>query len=296
MKNICNALITLRYWRNASRAGALHAEAIDAAWLRAQLLKVRPDLDVLLAVVRRDGIAAVPGYWSAEEVAVGRAEIDRLIKAYPDSVQLFSGGSDKRLFGVEAVSPVLARFHDDPFLKGFGELLGGLKLYNFVTLGARIDAVPTNNGSGDGWHRDAHGFQFKSILYLSDTDDRNGPFEYLPGSHKLWRAGVDTALAGLPAAPASRYDDAQVARLETFGFAPRRFPGKAGTLLLACTCGIHRGCPLETGWRYALTNYFHHPYQLDDAKVASFPALVPGALERVRADLGAISRGALVDA
>jgi hypothetical protein len=160
--------------------------------------------------------------------------------------------------------------------------LGGLSLYNFATLGARIDATGTNNGSGDGWHRDGHGYQFKSIIYLSDVTDENGPFEFLPGSHKRWRALVDTALGELPPAPGTRYDPALVDRMVSrFGFKRQHYTGTAGTLL----SGIHRGRPLHSGRRYALTNYYYHPFQVSEGRIEQFAPMMPGTAERIRSDL-----------
>jgi hypothetical protein len=286
MLSLRAGLETFKYWGNARPAVADDADRIDPTRLRAALLRSRPDWNALFSSLKRDGIAVVPEYWSAAKCEQGRAEIDRLIVAYPKVVREFSGGSDKRMFGVESVSPLLAEFHGDPFLRGVGEMLGGLALYNFATLGARIDATSSNNGSGDGWHRDAHGFQYKSILYLSDVSEINGPFEYLPGSHKSWRAAFDTAIGGLPAAPNSRYELAAVERLVgRFGVKLKSVPGSAGTLLLVNTAGIHRGRPLRSGTRHALTNYFYHPSQISERRITEFPPLMPGTAERVREDL-----------
>jgi hypothetical protein len=278
---------TLRYWDNALVIAGENASRADRARLHLRLRGKRPDFDALSAAIMRHGVAIVPGYWSAERCAEARAEIDRLIAAYPATVRIFSAGSDKRMFGVEAVSPLLASFHSDPFLRGVGEWIGGLELYNFATLGARIDATADNNGSGDGWHRDAYGFQFKSILYLSDAGEDSGAFEFLEGSHKRWRALVDTAIANLPRAPVSRYADEAINALTGYpGFSVKCCSGKAGTLLLANTSCIHRGRPLSAGVRYALTNYYYHPYQVDEGRIAQFSPLMPGAAERVRADRG----------
>jgi hypothetical protein len=273
---------TFRHWRHLAATGAAYGARVDREARLAGLRALRPDVDRLLARVRRDGVVAVPDYWPAEECAAARAEIDRLVDAYPAAVQVDAAGADHRLFGVEAVSAPLARFHADPLLQGFGEALGGLVLYNFATLGARIEATSGNNGSGNGWHRDAHGFQFKSILYLSEVDEANGPFEYLLGSHRRWRAALDTALGGLAAAPASRYAPEAIARL---GFARRAFPAPAGTLLLVNSAGIHRGRPLGAGRRHALTNYYYHPYQIAENRIEQFEPMLPGAAARIRRDL-----------
>jgi hypothetical protein len=271
---------TLKYWGKTRSVAADHAHSI------ARVLHQRSDLDVLLTLVERDGVAIVTGYWSENKCAQARAEIDRLLAGYPDIVRASSGGSDKRMYGVESVSPLLAEFHGDSFLRGFGELVGGLELYNFATLAARIDATPENNGSGDGWHRDAHGYQFKSILYLSDVSEENGPFEYLPGSHMPWRAALDTVLGGLPPPPNSRYEPVMIDRIvRRFGTRVRHYPARPGTLLLVNTAGMHRGRPLDSGTRYALTNYYYHPFQVDKGRIASFPPLMPGTAERICSDL-----------
>src|SRR6185312_2164135 len=247
---------TYRYWSVLADTRAERGTLIDSAELDARLRQLNPDSARLLNRLRSSGVVAIHGYWSAEKCAAGRAEIDRLTRDYPGVVQYNSGGADKRMFGVESVSLTLAEFHSDPFLQAVGERLGGNSLYNFATLGARIDATTENNGSGDGWHRDAHDFQFKAILYLSDVEPENGPFEYVSGSQKKWRAAFDTAVGDFAAAPNTRYEPASVERLlSRYRRAPEQFVGKAGTLLLVNTSGLHRGRPLRTGSRYALTNY-----------------------------------------
>lgn len=286
MLNIRAGLETYRYWKNSEQTCVENSSKVDNAAMLSALRSSRSDADAIVAAIRGDGIAVVQNYWTAEKCSAARAEIDRLIAEKPDAVRIFSGGADKRMFGVEEVSPLLGEFHHDAFLRGVGELLGGLVIYNFATLGARIDATGTNNGSGDGWHRDAHGYQFKSILYLSDVSDHNGPFEFLPGSHKRWRAAFDSAVGGLAVPPTSRYEPALVDRMVSqFGFKRRHYPAKAGTLLLVNTSGIHRGRPLQSGNRYALTNYYYHPFQIGESRIEQFTPMMPGTAERIRADL-----------
>ena len=286
MLRLKDGIDTLRYWNAVSRTVSAHETKVDQAKALDDLRRQRPDMDNILAAIERDGVVAIANYWPTEKCAAAQADVERLLLEYPDVVQRFSANSDKRMFGGEAKSAVIAEFHSDSFLRRIGEYMGGFGLYNFSTLAARIDATAENNGSGDGWHRDAHGFQFKSILYLSDVGDSNGPFEYVDGSHKWWRASLEAALGGLPPAPNTRYDAAAVRRvIKSFGLKARSVVGKAGTLLLANTSGLHRGRPLQSGTRYALTNYFYYPYQIDENKIATFPPMIPGAADRVRRDL-----------
>src|SRR5690242_10266738 len=144
--NLRAGIDTFRHWRRLAGTRAAYGVRVDRAARCAELGAMRPDIGRLLALVRRDGVAAVPGYWPPDACAAARAEIDRLIEAYPAAVQVDAAGADRRLFGVEAASALLARFHADPLLKGFGEVLGGLVLYNFATLGARIEATSGNTG------------------------------------------------------------------------------------------------------------------------------------------------------
>jgi hypothetical protein len=286
MLNLKNGYATFRYWGEFNKTLLARETKADRTVLLEALRRARPDIDGVMANLERDGVAVIENYWPEEKCVQASADIERFIVDYADTVQRFSNGSDKRIFGSEAQSVAIAQFHYDPFLQWIGEYLGGYSLYNFSTLAARIDASETNNGSGDGWHRDAHGFQYKSILYLSDVDETNGPFEYVLGSQKRLRATFEAMVGGVPAAPNTRYEAALIGQLMAkYGFKSKRFTGKQGTLLLVNTAGLHRGAPLLAGERYALTNYFYHPHQIDESRLESFPKMLPGAADRVRADL-----------
>jgi hypothetical protein len=275
-------LTAMRRWAEQRLQQKENASPADVPALEAAARAGRPGIDAQLGQIHRDGVAAIENYWSADQCAKARTELDQLIQNQPESVRAFSNGSDKRMFGAEMAGPQIRAFHQDPFLKSIGEIEGGFSIYNLFTLGARIDATANNRGSGDGWHRDAFGYQFKAILYLSDVSDDNGPFEYMAGSHKSWRVGLDTALGRFPIPPDSRIDSAHMGRLIATGaIRPRRYTAKAGTVILANTSGVHGGAPLKAGSRYALTNYYYFPYQIGKSLVEKFVPLVPGVRERL---------------
>lgn len=77
-------------------------------------------------------------------------------------------------------------FHTDPKLTQIGESYTNCELINSHTLGAKLVPKDNNLGSGEGWHRDSvYRIQYKSIVYLTDVNENNGPFEYILGSHKI---------------------------------------------------------------------------------------------------------------
>ncbi len=223
-----------------------------------------------LQEVRRTGLCVVEGFYDAAQCAQLRAEIDRLIETYPQAVHHKSGGADLRIFGAETASEAIRQFSDDPVLLESAGAMLGRGARPAVTLAARIQATQSNIGSGDGWHRDSFFDQFKAIVYLSDVEPENGPFQYVLGSHTFGSKITDAASAGISAAT-TRVDDAQAEAL--IAAAPERnriVTGPAGSLVLADTSGIHRGMPLEAGSRYALTNYYFGDHHITDGLLDHF--------------------------
>ena len=88
------------------------------------------------------------------------------------------------------------------------------------------------------WHRDFDDSHLlKVFLYLSDVDEKSGPFEYVPGSHPEGR------LAGVhPWAPmgVGRISDKELAKYVATGDV-RTFTAPKGTLIFCNTSGLHRG-------------------------------------------------------
>jgi len=283
MLNLKDGVHTLRYWAAMREQQRAHSEPSDTETLKKIVRVAVPDLDAHLRNLERVGVSCIRGYWSDRQCQAAQEELNGLMQAESQCVRRYSNDSDKRLFGAETAGPAIRLFHDDPILKSIGEILGGLTLYNFATLGARIDATAANRGSGEGWHRDAFGFQFKAIIYLCDVMDENGPFEYLCGSHKPWRAGLDSARGRFPVPPDSRIDSSSMDKMIAAGeLKPRRFTAKAGTVLLVNTAGVHGGAQLKSGHRYALTNYYYFPYQIGKSIVEKFLPLAPGVQERLQ--------------
>src|SRR5438477_11446417 len=118
MVNLRAGASSLLHWLRAERAATGMVRAIDGPALQRELSAQRPDLATLLAGIKEQGVVAVPGYWSAERCALARAAFDRVLAENPASVQAYSGGSDRRLYGMESADPLFAEFHHDPFLKG----------------------------------------------------------------------------------------------------------------------------------------------------------------------------------
>ena len=87
------------------------------------------------------------------------------------------------------------------------------------------------------WHFDNHPYEvLKVMIYLTDVDSRNAPFEYLGKARK--------AVPGSPIAPLyghSRISDQKIARYFARGFESHEVTGPKGTMILFDNDVIHRG-------------------------------------------------------
>jgi hypothetical protein len=227
--------------------------------------------EAMIASLREHGYAMVQNYYTPEHCATLCGEIDKIITQQPDVVQSDPYGADMRVFGAEHASSSIMAFHNAELPIAIGEHYGRRRLVSFSTLAGRITARRGNLGSGQGWHRDTFHFQYKSMVYLTDVGPESGPFQLLDASHLSGKVFSDTVLGGLQRAPKTRLTDAQANALASAN--PGRlktFMAPAGTLLLFDSSTIHRGSPIKSGTRYALTNYYFEPDHVVPAVVKKF--------------------------
>jgi hypothetical protein len=122
------------------------------------------------------------------------------------------------------------------------------------------------------WHRDFDDSHLlKVFLYLSDVDERSGPFEYVPGSHPGGRfAGVH------PWQPmgVGRISDKELAK-----YVPddsvRTFTAPRGTLIFCNTSGLHRGGFAEANPRVLAAVTYCSPASLHSLTERNY-TLAPG--------------------
>lgn len=234
-------------------------------------ISVPPHLASAVTDLRTHGFCVIPDYYSREHCEKLRGEIDRILAEQPSAIQGDKFQADQRIFGAERASADIAAYNRDAFPLSVGEAYHGRPLKAFSTLAGRIEAKTGNIGSGQGWHRDAFHFQYKSMVYLTDVDADHGPFQMLKGSHRAAHVFTDTVKGRLPRAPYSRMSCEQIDSL--IAKAPTRlktFSAPAGTLILFDSSTIHRGAPINTGVRYALTNYYFEPESITPAIERAF--------------------------
>jgi hypothetical protein len=162
--------------------------------------------------------------------------------------------SDHRIVHAELLSSHLnQQFSSNEFFLQIARLMLANQVEFNFTMANRTRFAEGNLGSGGGWHRDKnyqHGF--KALVYLNDVTDDNGPFEYIRTTFSLKNHILD-----FPYPDKYQFTDEEIqAFLNQNKELLYKVKGKAGSLVLFNTNGIHRGSPILKGERYAITNYY----------------------------------------
>jgi len=214
------------------------------------------EIDVL-KVLKRDGIVVLPNYFSTKECELIRDEYDKYVSEH--SIPCVE--NERRIFGINKLSDVTNRiFSQDKFSKNVCETYLGESMVLQTTMVSRIDYSENDRyGSGGSWHRDSYSRQIKSIAYLTDMDDENGPFMYIKGSHKF--LSIARLMLKLRSynkrASETRYTDSDMEKARCFlSKKETLFTCSKGTLILADIRGLHTTRFLKSGHAYSIFNYY----------------------------------------
>ena len=211
----------------------------------------------ILKELNSKGYYVIENYFDNETCNELVKEIDLLHKD-TEKIKFDSNSNDFRLNGADRISLKVKSFADDKYLLAIANTFLKEPTACFFTLAAKIESKKNSLGSGGDWHRDITlPDQFKSMIYLCDVSEENGPFEYLENSNKALSLIDMTINFGLEHSQ-NRLTNKIVSEkiLRKKRYKSVDFKAKKGTLILFNSFGIHRGKPLNSGNRYALTNYY----------------------------------------
>lgn len=228
--------------------------------LRACAGSVSDHAAALASEIRRNGFVVIPHYWSREQCDLTKSAVDSLCtRPGLEGEWVDAERSDHRFFRAERHAPVLNSFLDDQLIEEVRRAYTGRRWAEKFVLAARMRFKEGNKGSGGGWHLDSpHTLQFKAILYLTDCGPENGPFQLIPGSHD--RGFLLRLLAsGIRRPGQYRFTDSEVEPIIARMKPAKTFVGDRGSLILVDVTALHRGVPIQSGERYALTLYCGDP-------------------------------------
>lgn len=233
-------------------------------------INVNKKLNQIVNDLNRDGYVVIRNYYSQNQCHKLRKKIDLFIQKNRTYIVKDLVNSDNRIHGAEYLSHEFKQFFKSKFLKSVGEIYRQSKLSNLMVMANRTSYKKKNNGSGNGWHRDGINFQYKTILYLSNVNTKNGAFQIIEKSNKKNEIIKFCFFNNLNPFNTRISDKIIKKNLKNKNFRIKSFIGKEGTLLLIDTSSIHRGAPLKSGKRYAITNYYY-PSNLINKYTKNFP-------------------------
>jgi hypothetical protein len=219
--------------------------------------KLNPKQMEILKTLKSDGIVVVPGYFSSDECKTMKSEYDTLLLNHSFECPK---ENERRVFGMDQLSVEVKRiFSDDTLSWEVCEYYLNEKMKLQTTMSARIDyGSGVRYGSGGSWHRDSFSRQIKSISYLTDMTDDNGPFMYIKGSHKM--ANILKLIwsdsKNIPPGE-TRYTDSYIDKAQKIlGKDISYFNCNAGDLILADIRGLHTTSKVKKGYAYSIFNYY----------------------------------------
>ena len=227
----------------------------------------------ILTEVKKNGYAVIPNFFDKSQCDACINDMDWMFENKKEFVHN-TEYADYRIFGAEELSENIKKFANHNLLHKLANAYNAVPTSNGFTLAGKIEFTGHEYGSGGSWHRDSYFRQFKSLLYLTDVSEDNGPFQVVLASHDTKNISSDSKTANLESMQCT-FDQKTVKKiLEDEPDRLKTLTGKAGTVVLVDTSTIHRGIPLKNGVRYALTNYFFENTQINPHLVEHFSPLV----------------------
>jgi len=227
----------------------------------------------LLFEIQKNGFVVISDFFDKKSCDDCIQDMDWMFENKKEFVHQ-SDYADSRIFGAEELSENIMNFANNELLNKLANAYNAVPTSNGFTLAGKIEATGHEYGSGGSWHRDSYFRQFKSLLYLSDVTEENGPFQVVLASHDAKKISSDSKSANLESMQCTFNQETVEKIIVDEPDRLKTLTGKAGTVVLVDTSTIHRGLPLKNGTRYALTNYFFENTQINSHLVEHFAPLV----------------------
>jgi ectoine hydroxylase-related dioxygenase (phytanoyl-CoA dioxygenase family) len=206
--------------------------------------------------LNKNGFSIIKDFLKIDECQTIIKDINKALEKKKKNIISDKLNSDQRLFGFQRLNCIVNKFYTNEDIRNVGSNYANSFLENAYVLANRVQFIDGNEGSGGGWHRDNYNKQFKAMIYLSDVNKDNGPLEIIAESHKIYNMIIHKKYIS-NYFPNTRYSQHDIQKIIFKEQKLNTLIGAAGTLILFDGSLIHRGSPLKSGIRYAITSYYY---------------------------------------
>jgi len=211
---------------------------------------VRPTLCSINMLIREFGIIVLENYFNNAFIDSISDECLKLLVSQKDEIQKrhemgCCGTGD--ILHLQKLSGAIKRYTNEELFNNVVKLYKAPRSKKILIDHKTHDPNTISNVTTD-WHKNDRHCQFKSIMYLTDTSEQNGNFQWITNSSPRH---ID-----IPGSKLSTYTvDSIVNNNDSCEFVD--VTGKKGTIIIADTSYVHRNNIIHSGERVAITqNYF----------------------------------------
>lgn len=236
-----------------------------------------PTVTEVVETLKRDGVCVIKNFMPHQAAVDLGKRFNQIIDDHlsgtnqlETKVHNFPKPEICRILHADKLHKDAGVFFNSPFILEVAKAYTCGNIVSWQRMAERRNAKIVH-GPSDAYHVDeAFYFKFKAFLYLSDVTETTAPFDYYKGSHRdsIWRTPKELnmlryELEGEDSVFGFRgnfFEDREIDYLERkHGIERLICEGKAGTLILTDTRGIHKATTPVTGGRTMLGHYFELP-------------------------------------
>ena len=213
---------------------------------------------MILLLLKEYGICILENYFENKILENLEKEFVDIFNNYNDKIfnlDTENCSKDERIFHCEKYSEYIKKIYSNNDLFDSIVRVYTQENFNKKTLINKLEYNSNEiRNSGAGYHRDSHHSQFKTIMYLTDVNEKNGCFTFITNSSKKHIGYPKPRTENYN----TRYYDETIEELLEKNQKCKKFEicGKKGTIILVDTTYIHRGKIIEEGIRKAITQYY----------------------------------------
>jgi len=224
--------------------------------------------------IHDDGYCVVENFFSEQDLQKLENEVDKIEKTIDEdgsknlkinNPAFINKNNGLRVYNMDKLSNAINTiFAKNKLFTLLVDSYHGMKDNFQYTMYQKTGYYPSalpNDTYGTGWHFDDYKSSIKVFLYLSDVDIDNGPFIFLPKSHKLDSLKLKYCkTAFINSDQLDRYMSKKDITRRCIANDAITFTAKKGTIIIVDTIGWHTAGILKSGTRKVLVNYYNKPH------------------------------------